>query len=260
MSQDIDQLFENAWEEGNISDQSKNALAVMDYGNEIQNALGCTVDSFQASEAVLVTVMPDDSGSIDAAGNAQAVRDGHNMVLDSLRAAKQKDDILVHARYLNGTVLYPYVTLEQAVEMDELNYCHFFGTPLYDQTVLLLGTILAKQQEFQDSGVPVRTITLLITDGEDLHSRRAKPAMVRSIVEDMLASENHIIAAMGVESRGVDFREVFREMGIRDNWILTPGDDPASIRSAFRMFSRSAAQASQSAASFSQSSYGGFGS
>jgi len=59
-------------------------------------------DDVAASEVVLVTMMPDDSGSIAAAGNARAVRDGHNLVLDALAASKQAGEIFVHTRYLNG--------------------------------------------------------------------------------------------------------------------------------------------------------------
>jgi len=49
-------------------------------------------------------------------------------------------------------------------------------------------------------------------------------------------------------------------MGIRDEWILTPGNSEAEIRKAFRVFSQSAVRASQGAGSFSQSGLGGFGS
>ena len=72
-------------------------------------------------------------------------------------------------------------------------------------------------------------------------------------------NEDHIIAAMGIDDGRTDFRKVFREMGIPDQWILTPGNTPAEIRKAFRVFSSSAVRASQSGASFSQMAAGGFG-
>jgi len=52
---------------------------------------------------------------------------------------------------------------------------------------------------------------------------------------------------------------VFREMGIEDQWILTPGNDGSQIRRAFQVFSQSAVRASQSAAHFGQAVLGGFG-
>jgi len=235
------------------------ALNVIDIGAEIQAGLGISVDDVTASEVVLVTIMPDDSGSIRFSGNAQAVRGGHNAVLDALSATQQRDSILIHNRYLNGSVLYPYCPLDQAKRMTPQNYDPKLGTPLYDQTVILLGTVLAKTQEFEDNGVPVRAITLLITDGADEHSRRSRARDVASLVGDLLRSENHIVAAMGIDDGSGQFRQVFQEMGLRDEWILTPGNSDREIQQAFQMFSQSAVRVSQSAASFSQSALGGFG-
>jgi Ca2+-binding EF-hand superfamily protein len=76
----------------------------------------------------------------------------------------------------------------------------------------------------------------------------------------MLRTEQHIIAAMGIDDGGkTDFHQVFRSMGIRDEWILTPGSTPSEIRKAFGTFSKSAVRASQTATSFSQTAAGGFG-
>lgn len=118
---------------------------------------------------------------------------------------------------------------------------------------------MAKSQEFSNNGVPVRTVSCIITDGEDAHSRQANAAMVKKLVEDMLATENHIIAAIGIGSRKGFFEQIFREMGIRDEWILTPGNTTHEIRDAFRMVSQVSKQASQNAQSFSQTALGGFG-
>lgn len=255
----LNNLFQTAHNEGTLSTASLQALDVLDIGTQIQAALGVPVDDVMASEVVLVTIMPDDSGSIHYSHNAAAVRAGHNTILDALLATKQQDSILIHNRYLNGTILYPYCALKQAIRMDNKNYDPNQGTPLYDQTVVLLGTVLAKAQEFADNGVPVRTVTLIITDGGDAHSTQASAKTVQTLVQDMLRTENHIIAAMGIDDGYTNFRQVFRDMGIRDEWILTPGNNQAEIRKAFQVFSQSAVRASQSTGNFSQSSLGGFG-
>ncbi|MGA7936748.1 MAG: hypothetical protein WCA35_24545 [Kovacikia sp.] len=255
----LNQLFQSAQEEGVLSAASLQALNVPDIGAQIQAGLGIHIDDVIASEVVLVTLMPDDSGSINYAGNDAIVRAGHNTVLDALLSSNQKDNILVHNRYLNGQVLYPYCPVTQAVRMDTKNYNPNQGTPLYDQAIVLLGTVLAKAQEFSDNGVPVRTVTLMITDGADAHSQRATAKTVKSLVQDMLRTENHIIAAMGIHDGSTDFQKIFRAMGIRDEWILTPGNGQKEIRQAFQLFSQSAVRASQSAGSFSQTSLGGFG-
>lgn len=255
----LNNLFQSAHEEGLLSAASIQALNVIDIGAQIQAGLGINVDDVAASEVVLVSIMPDDSGSIRYSKNAQAVRDGHNTILDALKTSNQQDNILIHNRYLNGHVLYPYCQLSQAVPMNQHNYDPDKGTPLYDQTVILLGTVLAKSQEFADNGVPVRTVTLIITDGADEHSNRANAQTVSALVKDMLRAENHIIAAMGIDDGHTDFRTVFQEMGIQPDWILTPGNSQAEIRQAFQMFSQSAVRVSQGTTNFSQAGLGGFG-
>lgn len=260
MSQNINQLFQNAVEEGALSQAAMDVLTVADLGAQIQAALGVNVDDVKSSEVVLVTIMPDDSGSINYSGNAQIVRDGHNLVLDALKASKQKENILIHNRYLNGNVLYPYCALEQAIRMDNVNYNPDLGTPLYDNTIVLLATVLIKAQEFAENGVPVRTITLIITDGADQHSQKAEAKDVEKVVKDMLQTEVHIIAAMGIDDKKTDFRAIFKKMGISDKWILTPCNTQSEIRKAFQVFSQSAIMASQTAASFSKAALAGFGS
>ncbi|MFT3771868.1 MAG: hypothetical protein QM820_41195 [Minicystis sp.] len=254
----LSQLFQAAEDEGTLSPAARAVLDVPDLGAQIQAGLGVKVDDVESSEVVLVTIMPDDSGSIRFAGNAAAVRDGHNAVLDALCGSKQKDSILSHTRYLNGKVLHPYCQVAHAERMTAANYDPNLGTPLHDQTVVLLGTVLAKAQEFAGAGVPVRTVTLLITDGADEHSVRAKAADVAAVVRDMAAQENHIVAAMGIDDGQTKFRDVFRAMGIEDRWILTPKNDPGEIRRAFLLFSQSAVRASQGGAAFSRAAAGGF--
>ena len=237
---DVTKLFADAHKQGALSTRSLSTLDVVDLGAQIQAGLGVAIDDVTASEVVLVTMMPDDSGSISAAGNVPAVRDGHNLILDALAASKQSGEVFVHTRYLNGHVLYPYTALDQAVRMTDRNYAADKGTPLYDQTVVLLGTVLAKSQELSQAGVPVRTVTLIITDGADAGSQRASARDVRSLVQDLLAQENHVVAALGISDGQTDFRRVFTEMGIPDRWILTPGNSAGEIRRAFQVFSRSA--------------------
>jgi hypothetical protein len=255
----VGELFANAADEGTLSPASQSVLDVPDLGALIQAGLGVSVDDVTASEVTLVTLMIDDSGSIRFAGNAQAVRDGHNQILDDLAASKQEGSILVCCRYLNGRVLYPYGPISQAIRMTPVNYDPNLGTPLYDQSVVLLGTVLAKAQEFSDANVPVKTVTYTLTDGSDQHSCRNTAADVASLVNDLLMQETHIIGAVGFQDGYTDFHQVFGEMGIRNEWILTPDNTSSEVRRAFGTVSKSAVRASQSGATFSQTAVAGFG-
>ncbi len=240
----VTKLLEDAHAQGALSAKSLASLDIRDVGAQIQAGLGVTIDDIAASEVVLVTMMPDDSQSIASAGNTDAVRDGHNYVLEALLGSKQSGEVLAHTRYLNGFVLTPYTALEHAVKMNRANYSPNLGTPLFDQAVVVLGTVIAKSQELAQAGIAVRTVTLIITDGGDYGSTR-KAADVQALVADMLAQENHIVAAMGISDGTTDFKAVFRAMGIPDRWILTPGNSASEIRRAFAVFSQSAVRASQ---------------
>lgn len=259
MSNSVQTLLNNAHDEGILGAASMQALAIVDVGQQIQAGMGVSIDDVQSAETVLLAQMPDDSGSILFKGNAPIVRQGHNLVIDALRASKQSDTILALCQYLNGEILYPFSPLDQAILMDERNYNPKLGTPLYDNAITLLGTVLAKTQEFADNGQVARSVILIITDGSDQHSRKATAADVKALIDDMLASEMHIVAGMGIDDGDTDFEQVFKEMGIRDEWILTPGSNESEIRAAFQTFSQSAVRASQGGANFSQARLGGFG-
>ncbi|OHD16032.1 MAG: hypothetical protein A2086_11045 [Spirochaetes bacterium GWD1_27_9] len=261
MASQLSNLFKDAHDEGLISSDTLNALNVIDIGAEIQAALGVGVDDFGSSEVVFVTMLIDDSSSIDyVAGNANAVREGHNAVIDALQSSKQKGNVLIHTKYLNGKILYPYCYLDQTVKMNGSNYSPNGGTPLYDKTVEILSEVLAKSMEYSNNGIAVRTVTLIVTDGADYGSKKQTTHTVKSTVVDMLKQENHIIAAMGIYDGSTDFKDVFKDMGIPDKWVLTPKNTASDIRKAFQVFSQSAVKASQNAQIFNQTSLGGFGS
>jgi hypothetical protein len=247
MSDKVKKLLDDAHRTGALSKQSLARLDVIDVGAQIQSGLGVSIDDVGASEVVLLTMMPDDSSSIACANNADAVRDGHNFVLDALGASKQAGEVLAHTRFLNGHVLFPYTQLAHAQRLTPANYDPRLGTPLYDQTAVVLGTVIAKSQELAQAGIAVRTVTLIITDGADCGSTRCKAADVAAIVRDMIAQENHIVAAMGISDGSTDFRGVFRAMGIADRWILTPGNSAGEVRRAFQVFSQSAVRAAAGA-------------
>lgn len=266
----INSLFSDAADEGVLGQDSMSFLTAANLDQQINAALGINVASVTASEVVLVSMLIDDSvsmKSVEPAGRAARsnrpwidgqplVRDGHNGAIQSLRNSKQSAAVLVSCRYLSGTVLYPYVSLADAKAMDDRNYVATLGhTPLYAQSIVLLGQVIAKAQEFRGNGVPVRTITLILTDGGNNDAPHT-PDGVAVLVKDMLAQENHIISGMGLGEEKF-FRNIFTEMGLRDEWILTPGTDEHKMREAWGLWSQSAVRASQNAGSFSKTSQTG---
>lgn len=225
--------------------------------------LGSPVNQYKEDNVLLVATLIDDSGSLnvvvekdskgrkvsrsvsydDPKSNAEAVRIGHNAVIQALQDCERPSTVWFHTRYLNGSELNPWNLLENATRMDRHNYQSGGGTPLYDETVAILGSTIAKLQDFRNNWVTVRTATLLVTDGADTESKSQTPATVRSVVSDMYNMGIHIIAAMGIDDGTTDFRKVFIEMGVRENLILTPGSTPEEIRKAFGLFGKMASRA-----------------
>lgn len=258
MSQNVQSLFAGAQAGGDIGNAAVQVLNIPDLGMQMQAGLGVSVDDVLSSEVVLISLLIDDSSSIRFGGNEQVVRDGVNLILDSLVKSKQGGSILVSIRYLNGTVLTPFISLDQSPRLDKSNYQGVGSTPLYDQSVVMCGQVIAKRQEFTNGGVACRAVTVLVTDGADCGSRSADEGDVSKVVKDMLLSECHIVIGVGIDDRSTNFHLVFTSMGIEDEWILTPSNDPTSIRRAFQVVSQSAVRASQGAAGFSQAAGAGF--
>ena len=179
----------------------------------------------------------------DPDANAEAVRIGHNAVLDALLASPHPENVLFSTRYLNGTLLNPFGPLQAAKRLDRFNFLPALGTPLYDQTVELLKMVLAKYEQMGGNYIDTRTATLLVTDGYDEHSRLQTAHSVDEVVHSMRGTDHHIIAAMGIEGGQTDFRRVFTRMGIDPKWILTTGSTKEEIQKAFRLFARAASQA-----------------
>jgi len=257
MSQTALNLISDAGASGVLSPGSASIIGVSNIGTSIMNALGKPPGEVVASEAVVCGVLIDDSGSIG--GNHQHVRDGYNGLLDALQGARHATEIVVHCNYLSGFSLCPFIEVANAPRMDTSNYQATYGsTPLYERMLHLLAAVAAKVQQFEGDGIPARGITLGVTDGgNNVFNNTAQE--VATVVGDMLRSERHIIAGMGIGDDSY-FKPIFTGMGILPNWILTPGATGKEIRAAFQTFSQSAVRASQSTTSFSKAAAGGFGS
>lgn len=240
--------LEAAYAEGGISEASKDALlAVPDIGREIGASLGI---SGQAGELLLVTILADDSESIGY--QASEVRQGHTLMLEALGGGFATE-VLVHTRLLSGGVLSPYKQLSEAARLTGANYSASAGsTPLYAQSVITLGSVMAKAREEEAAGRRVRTFTLIITDGEDNASLATTATAVRHLVTDMLEfATNHIVAGMGIGDPDV-FRRILRGMGIPAAWIFTPSSSVDELRAVFKTVADSLELAATSESGFLQ--------
>lgn len=257
-SADVIGLLQGAVDAGDLSGQSVQALANFGMLNQIQAGLGLPFDRVDATEGVLVALLIDDSGSIRFGGNTDAVRQGHNEVLDALGGSKQRDGILASTVRLNAGLLSPYTPLDMVARLDTHNYNPYGETPLYAKALELLGGVAAKLQDAVNNGMNCRAVVLIASDGADNASGRVRASDVALLAQELLRNEKCVILAMGFADGATDFRKVFASMGVPDNCILTVSNTPSEIRRAFVVASRSAVRASQSAAHHSRIVRGGF--
>jgi len=215
---------------GDISEETSAALRqVPDVAWAIGRAMA--PDRYFDTEVLLVTVLVDDSWSIGSyPARAEALRNGHNrMIEEAARQRSDRTEVLFHTRFFTKAALGPYAAIDRAIALSVENYSPDIGqTPLYQQSLITLGSVIAQARLLTERGCRVRTYTLLITDGEN-NAGLTSAADVRLMVVDMLDfASNHIIAGMGI---GEHYEWVFREMGIRRIYSAA---DPKALDDAFQ--------------------------
>jgi hypothetical protein len=237
---------------GGVSTEAADALARAE-PKQIGTALG---ETSEAAELLLVSVLVDDSLSI--AKDINDIRLGYDKLLTALRNKSFDTDIQFYVRAMNKGIISPYTALASAPSLTDRNYSGSDlaqVTPLYLQSVLMLGAVMLKAQEEEARGAQVRTFTLIITDGEDNKSGGLTASSVRVMVADMLGGlwTNHIVAGMGVGERPtISFRDVFTKMGIPPDRQYTPGTSVGELEKAFDEIAEILTLAASSAAEFAQ--------
>lgn len=227
--------------------QASSTLITGNLGNLVlAGAAGKDLEDLAASDVTLVTVLIDASSSIASSHLEQAVRDGQNALIDAFSGSKERDSILLACWTFSGTmdVLHSYVPTDEATRLDARNYRASGSTRLYDTWCDALTANVAYAQRLRDGGTPARSVVVVLTDGEDVGSKRTA-AHCALLSKDLLASELFTLAFVGVGT-DVDFEAVAKAMGVPAGCVLVQRDATASgLRRAFQLVSRSAIRASQ---------------
>lgn len=252
----IRDVVKRAFVRGDLSRESLKVLASGKVSTELVAGLNTGA---RGGDVLLVTIVVDDSNSINDAGAMEALRKGHNALLDLL-ISRGGDNvtILVSTRFLNGRIINRFVPVQEARRLNSENYSakELGWTPLYYQSVLTLGTVMVQMQQLESEGSSVRSITLLITDGEEYSDHKTKPEEVAWLARDLMNTGKALVAAYAVGS-GTNLVNEFTRMGIQRKWILNSPDALASLLA----FADAAVQAGISQESFERLLLGpGFGS
>ena len=245
-NRDIDGLLGSAARAGTISAQTQSILTGSLGAVVIAGAAGMDAENIEASDVTLVTLLVDASSSIHQRGLEDAVREGQNMLVDALGQTKERDAILMALWTFSDElrVVHSYVGLDDVTRLDRKTYQAVGGTRLYDTWCDALAANVAYAQQLRDAGTPCKSVVVVITDGEDVGSRR-RASDCALLSRDLLASEQFTLAFVGVGG-DVDFHAVAKAMGVPAGSIAVQANaTPGTMRQVFRMVSQSAIRASQ---------------
>jgi uncharacterized protein YegL len=242
----LSSLFSSAQAAGTISPLTQQIITGSLGAMVIAGAAGKDAEDIIASDVTLVTLLVDASSSIHERKLEDAVRDGQNMLVDALSQSRERDAILMALWTFNDDlrVVHSYVGMDDVTRLDKKNYQGGGCTRLYDTWCDALAANVAYAQRLRDAGTPCKSVVVVVTDGEDVGSKR-RVSDCASISRDLLASEQFTLAFVGVGS-AVDFHGIARSMGVPDGCVTVQAQaTPSAIRKVFRMVSQSAIRASQ---------------
>ena len=239
-------LFASARDAGTISPATPGIITGSLGAVVIAGAAGKDADDIVASDVTLVTLLVDASSSIHQRGIEDAVREGQNMLVDALSQSRERDSMLMALWTFNDElrVVHSYVGVDDVTRLDASSYQAAGCTRLYDAWCDALAANVAYAQRLRDAGTPCKSVVVIVTDGEDVGSRRLVSDCA-SLSRDLLASEQFTLAFVGVGT-DVDFHAVARAMGVPDGNVTVQAQaTPRGLRKVFRMVSQSAIRASQ---------------
>jgi uncharacterized protein YegL len=247
MKKNLHDLFANAKQAGTLGSHSASLLSGDLGAVVVAGAAGVDAEDIVATDVTLFTLLVDSSSSIASRGLEDAVRKGQNQLVDALYHSKEVDKILVALWSFDDKerVVHSYVPVEDAVRLDASNYSGRGCTKLYDTWCNALAANVAYAERLRASGTPVRSIVVVITDGEDVGSKR-RVSDCAVLTKDLLASEQFVLAFVGVGA-DVDFHQVAAQMGLgADSVLVQKNATDAALRKAFHMVSQSAVRVSAS--------------
>ena len=243
MTNDLDNIFGEAEGDGIITSSVKDMMSV-NFDNDILNG-ACDIDEIDSTEVILVTFLMDDSGSMYPMVT-EAIA-GQNEMIKAFVDSKQSESILVGQWAMNRDKPYhSYVPAAQATIFDSNNYDPGSMTPLYDKWFEALTANVAYAQQLRAAGTPVRSIAIVLTDGEDNDSHTFRASECKKLAEDLLNSEQFVLAFIGVGSEA-NFKNIAEKMGFPSGAVMLAKATPSDLRKVFRLLSQSVIRASQTA-------------
>jgi len=238
---EIGEILDGALQDGNLSADSHSLI----YGNITDNIIigagGQDIESINSAEVTLISLLIDESSSIEFSGLTKEIIDGVNTMIDALKGTKKKDSIKMSIWAFNSDVrvINGFIGIED-IEKFVNNYTPSGTTALYDVAFEAMSANLVYAQDLIDNGVSVQSIVAVITDGDDVGSKRSI-SDVAKVSKDLLKTERFVNAYIGVGSD--NHASVSKDMGFPA--FLTGGATASEMRKLMKMLSQSIVKNSQ---------------
>src|SRR3989338_6579143 len=218
----------------------------------------------KGSDAVLVTLLLDDSDSISACRNVSVVTRGANAFREQLirRGGSAMQAFLRVATLNQRDVGRDFVVLSNTEPLENDDWFRpGFNTPLFAaaRRALYVSAESARRARVWYSG-DVLSITVIVTDGADNASGDITAQRVCRRVQNMLATGHHMVVGCGVYDGATDFHAVFRSMGIPDRMVMVMERTDEDIEEGLTNLGRFAAASTENIGTFTQNLAAGVGS
>lgn len=248
----LDDLFQSAQDDG-LTDDSLDLVISNLNGPAVMTAVHTPLDQLATNEVTLAMNILDMSGSM--APHAQKlIRAYNDDYLQALESSMAADDILVSTLVFSNTVktLHGYLPLEDVPRLNNKTYAPDYSTALYDAIASGMTNMILYAQQLRATGVSVRGILLVYTDGDDNASNH-RAQDIQKAAADLLKQELYTLALVGfglkkqigfVGSNGRNpAQELADEIGFPIG--LDAGLGQAELKRIFHMASMSTIQVSQ---------------
>jgi hypothetical protein len=170
--------------------------------------------------------------------------------LAAMASSTAVDDILVSTILFNKdvTLLHGYMPLLDVPPLARQVYDPDNMTALYDAVAAGLTNMVLYAQQLRQSGVMVRCLIIVYSDGGDNASKQRAPDVRRASLE-LLKQEIYTLAYVGFQSGGIkeaELRQLADDIGFPD--ILLAGLSQSELRRIFHLASMSTIRVSQQGA------------
>lgn len=241
----LDDLFRSAQADG-LTDNTMDLVVANLNGPTMTGAVGIPLAQLATNEVTLAMNILDMSGSMSSYA-ADLIRAYNDDYLAAMAGSTACDDILVSTILFNDSVslFHGYVNLKDAPPLVRRVYQPAGSTALYDAVAGGLTNMVLYAQQLRQSGVMVRCIVLVYSDGEDNVSRQTA-VVVRRAAQELLKHEIYTLGYVGFCGGGIieqKARKLADTIGFPE--VLIAGISHTELRRIFHLVSQSTARASQ---------------